>query len=415
MFSRVLGKVAVQAVGMGLALLLASELWQVHAQQASEHQQRRRVSPAAASSPAPRVGTIPFVEPFWNMPASQPAVAGYVPAHKRRSAQPAAYQESDSKATARPAPKNTPELIFSEDEVWVDDDSPGNMPTPLSHGVGDCVPLADMGCWNVCGGLPWHHLEIFGGAHGFTGPVNRGQTGSFGFHEGVNWGAPLPWFGCGMLGMQAGMRATHSHFSGASFTPEERQQIFVTGGIFRRVDWGFQSGIVIDYLHEDWYLETDLVQLRGEVSWLYPCHHEIGFWFTASTQKDVVTSRFFVGGQQTQQQETLQGTDLYAFFYRYRVDNCGGATGRVFAGFTGAADGLIGADFQVPINDAWALVSNFTYLVPDESNSSLGHVEEAWNFGLALVWRPGGGFLSTNYYRPLLPVADNGSFMVDRR
>ncbi|GIW92740.1 MAG: hypothetical protein KatS3mg110_0781 [Pirellulaceae bacterium] len=338
---------------------------------------------------------------------------GYVPAHERR-VRPATYQATEnsrpaaSKSTLTKPASAPPEIVLDEP---MDGEYEADEPQRFSEYApryGDpCFWPAVAGC-----GGQW---EFFGGTHGFTGPVNRGQTGSFGFHEGVNWGAPFPLLFGGQLGMQFGTRLAHSNLSGAAFTGEERQQIFVTGGLFRRVDWGFQGGLVVDYLHEDWYLEADLVQLRGEASWLYPCHHEVGVWFTANTQKDAVLSRVLLDNQLTSVNETLQATDLFAFFYRYRSDNCAGATGRVFAGFTGASDGLLGADVQIPINDAWWLQTAFTYLVPEESNSASGHIEEAWNFGLSLVWRPRAGFPGSQYYRPLFNVADNGSFLVDRR
>jgi hypothetical protein len=215
--------------------------------------------------------------------------------------------------------------------------------------------------------------------------------------------------------MQFGMRATHSNFSGAESTGDERSQIFVTGGVFRRVDWGFQGGVVVDFLREDWYLEADLVQLRGELSWVYPCRHEIGFWFSTNTQQDTVESRLTEGTTIITTTEELTPTDLYAFFYRHRIDENGTASGRVFAGFTGESDGLIGADLNVPLNDCWAVQSGFTYLIPEESSGSGGHIEESWNFALGLAWRPGGGFMcGRNYYRPLFDVASNGTFMVDR-
>lgn len=38
-------------------------------------------------------------------------------------------------------------------------------------------------------------LTVFGGVHGFKGPLDQGRNGNFGFHEGVNLGGPLgdPW------------------------------------------------------------------------------------------------------------------------------------------------------------------------------------------------------------------------------
>lgn len=402
MCSRLLAQTASGSI-FGILLL-----WVVGPVRAADGSPRSERSPRSShgESPAPRIGRLPTIA----FPQTTLPVRGYVPAHQRPK--PAAYTTSPDTSPKAPSgnAKSSPEIVFPDDPTWGEPEGEPSVASGcLLGGELGCDPCCDP-CWGW-----WQGLELLGGTQGFTGPANRGETGSFGFHEGVNWGAPLPCFGHGMWGMQFGMRATHSNLSGSSFTAEERQQIFVTGGVFRRVDWGFQAGVVLDYLHEDWYLEADLVQLRGEVSWLYPCHHEIGFWFTANTQKDTVISRFVENGQQTPDEETFQATDLFAFFYRYRVNNCGGATGRLFAGFTGAADGLLGADIQVPINDSWAFQTAFTYLVPDESNTAIGHIEEAWNFGISLAWRPAGGFLTPNYYRPLLSVADNGTFMVDRR
>ncbi len=299
-----------------------------------------------------------------------------------------------------------PEVIFEgEGEPWIGEETCG-CSGPCGHHGGCLIPCPD---------LCFRNLDIVIGTQGFTGPSNRGETASFGFHEGVNWGAPIPCFGCGELGMQFGMRTAQSNLSGSEYTQNERHQVFVTGGLFRRVDWGFQGGIVVDYLHEDWYYEADLIQLRGELSWLYPGNHEIGCWFTSSTQTEDIESLVLVDDVETTVNEALNPTDLYAFFYRHRLDDCSATSGRMYAGFTGKGDGLLGADLQLPFNDCWAFQSGVTYLIPKESTGETGHVEESWNFGMSMVWRPGGGFLSQNYYRPLFNVADNGSFMVDRR
>ncbi len=361
--------------------------------------------------PKPRIGW------FWSEPEvrqQRGAIPGYVPAHERQVRRAAQREEATVIAPPEaPRPERAP-AVTGPPEVFTEDDSAyessDGEPGVLYDSDPFSTPCFGPGfCW---GGGQW---EFAVGTHGFTGPVNRGQTGSFGFHEAVNWGAPFCLFGASQLGMQFGARITQSNLSGASFTGEERQQVFVTGGLFRRVDWGFQGGLVIDYLHEDWYLETDLVQLRGEASWLYPCHHEVGFWFTTNTQKDRVAARLLENNQLVTRDEVLQATDLFAFFYHYRADNCNGATGRVYAGFTGASDGLLGADFQIPINSTWWLQTAFTYLVPEESNTSSGHLEEAWSFGLSLVWRPKAPFPGSQYYRPLFSVADNGTFLVDRQ
>src|SRR5438874_13180462 len=101
---------------------------------------------------------------------------------------------------------------------------------------------------------PLDGLELYTGVQGFTGPANRGGSGSFGFHEGFNWGLPIGGFMAG----QFGANFTQSNFDGNYLTNATRDQTFLTGGLYRRVDWGFQGGLVVDYLHDDWDYAADL-------------------------------------------------------------------------------------------------------------------------------------------------------------
>ena len=272
-------------------------------------------------------------------------------------------------------------------------------------------------CFLHCPQICFDNLEVRVGVQGFTGPVNRGESGSFGFHEGINWGTPFPCLG-GALGMQFGVNATQSNLSGAEFTDEKRYQVFLTGGLFRRVDWGLQGGVVVDYLADDWYASYNVAQVRSEISWVFPCAHELGFWFTANTNDDIATSTFNAANAAMDGDETFQATNLYAFFYRHRLSQVEGAQARLYAGFTGDSDGLIGADFRLPLSCDVALESTFTYLIPEEpgGRAGRGHAEESWNVAISLVWYPGARTAyGSDYFAPLFNVADNGSFMVGRR
>lgn len=278
------------------------------------------------------------------------------------------------------------------------------------------------GDWNSCGPVPiccllprpnLAHFEVLGGVQGFTGPANRGGSGSFGFHEGFNWGFPL----CGgCVSAQFGMLWTQSNFDGNYLTPDMRNQRFLTAGLFRRVDAGLQGGLAIDYLHDEWDYQVDVAQLRGEISFKFCSPNEVGFWFTTGVVDD--------GGDLNQpvldpngsidfdvNPVTWQSNDLYAFFCR-RQFACGGE-GRVFGGFTGNSQGLMGADFMVPLNPCWSARAGFLYLTPeDNADSPLPDFQqEDWNVSVQLVWTP---FRKTNcvpaHSRALFTVADNGSF-----
>ena len=47
------------------------------------------------------------------------------------------------------------------------------------------------GCLIPCPRIQWERYTIFSGVNAFTGPLNRGGQGSFGFTEGFNYGRNL--------------------------------------------------------------------------------------------------------------------------------------------------------------------------------------------------------------------------------
>jgi hypothetical protein len=294
---------------------------------------------------------------------------------------------------------------------------------------GDCAACGGMGCgqcpdccgnWHSCGPAPlcallprpcFTNLEFTAGVHGFTGPLNRGASGSFGFHEGFNFGFPvcrgnLP---CG----QVGAVWTESNFDGSLVEPDNRNQIFLTAGFFRRVDCGLQWGVVFDYLHDEWDYELDFGQVRGELGWRYCDCQEIGFRFSAGVNDDSGIFNVISGNQQEFEIRQIGGhvevNDLFAFYYR-RQFACGGE-GRLFGGFTNNHQGLFGGDARLPLNPWWSLAADFVYIVPTDDSPLPGFVEETWNVSIGLVWtpfaKPG---CCPNYCRPLFDVANNGTF-----
>ncbi|MEZ6113974.1 MAG: DUF6666 family protein [Pirellulaceae bacterium] len=387
-----------------------------------------------------------FIRPVqFSVPSGSLNTPGYVPRHQRMTGtmvfQDSEYSDSVMQPMGDPMPMgetiiqsnggasvvgdhagpHVPGEIIYEDGGIIHE---GGWGEPVCGGCGECDMCCAPVCWPCLPCLPClpinpENLALNAGVFGATGPRNfaggtRTGTASFGFMEGANWGSPVPCFGG--LGMQFGFNATQSNLSGAQFTDERHRQVFVTGGAFRRVDCGLQAGLVVDYLHDEWYSTLNLTQFRGEASWVYPGSHELGFWFTASLNNDRSDSITQIGtAAPVTTSEAWQATDLFAFFYRYR-DPCTGGNGRLFAGFTGASDGLIGADVELPITDTIAVRSAFTYLVPEQGPRAAGPQEEGWNLGINIVWRPCGRLGGcSDYYTPLFTAADNGTFMIDRR
>ena len=356
-----------------------------------------------------------------------PPNIGFVPRHKQRQAsgpiQPVSHwQEETSEAielgVESGASEAGPMLEMMEGEdgqVYYDESIMGSdeyldADIPLGSEYGGCDSCG--GCQQCLPGHSWlGRFEFFVGAQGFTGPVNRGETGSFGFHEGLNWSRPLWHLTHGLLTAQIGFRATQSNLSGSTFGRSSRHQSFLTGGIFRRSDWGFQGGIVLDHLTDDYYEDLSLTQLRGELSWKFPCSHELGLWFTASTRDEGVSTDVFERLQLTEGE--WQPNDILAFFYRRRLCNPG-SEARFYLGATSNSDAILGGDLRFPLTPCLTLRNSLTYQKPRESDSNVGPANEAWNVALTLIWTPHSGG-RIDYARPLLDVADNGTFIVDRR
>jgi hypothetical protein len=314
----------------------------------------------------------------------------------------------------------------ASERIIIDDGSTVGMPLHGHDPGDDCATCGTRWQGRTYGGDPEcgecctvpcfriDNIELFAGAHGFTGPNNRG-SGSFGFHEGINAGMP---FICG-LAIQGGYQATQSNFEGSFFTPDDRVQSFVTVGAFRRVDLGLQGGVVVDYLNDKWDCDINLAQLRGELSWRMPCEHEFGFWFAAGLDRSTISARDvqfpLPGGDDdtitiVDGQFTVQPLDIYAFFYRKQFA-CGGE-GRAWGGFTDDSRGLLGGNIRLPISNCLSFTTDLLYIMPSES-SPTSFTEEAWNVSFNFVWTPCfRNRCGPNYCRPLFDVANNGSFVV---
>ncbi|MCG8583641.1 MAG: hypothetical protein MI757_02920 [Pirellulales bacterium] len=319
--------------------------------------------------------------------------------------------------------KSTPEEIVGgevihEGKVIIDDGDMCGCGDPCGDACGTaCGPYGNGCIEGMFRGMfqgIWQRSEVFFGMQGYKGPLDNGENGNFGFHQGFNLGFPLlPSYG---IGAQFGATFTQSDLSGYSVqsfdTDSSRNQQFITVGIFERateccpLQWGF----VFDYLSDD-IADTDyeLRQLRGEIGYLTSDTGEIGFWFTTSDESEIAS----YNGAKGSFGALVETTDLYAFYYRHT--SCEGNELRLWAGFTGRSDGLFGGDFQVPLSDQFALRGAANYLIPNEDDNFQGTFEESWGIGMSIVWYPGrrARCVSSDLYAPLLRPADNSTFMVD--
>ncbi len=292
-------------------------------------------------------------------------------------------------------------------------------------GSGSCPPGP---CWLGNLGKAIRTGEYFGGAVAFQSPLftEQGQglpeninqlasDSSFGFYGGFNLGIPLCRLSCGLLSGQFGIRSVSTNFNGNEFTPEDRQQLFITTGLYRRVDYGLQFGVVADILHEEWFTETDLVQLRADIGWVYPAGHTLGFRYATGVQ-DELTDGVFNGRPFDSFFQTTD--DNFRFYYRHAA--AWGGWGEGFVGWAESNQTVLGLDVDLPVTDRVAFQSGFTaYLnddvVADSSNFQGGNLNEGWNLYVGVSFRPRGRSWYKSYDRPMFQVADNGSMIVRRQ
>lgn len=244
----------------------------------------------------------------------------------------------------------------------------------------------------------WENLTIFGGVESFRNVFDFGTNANFGFHEGVNWAVPL--IDCWGVGFQFGFQTTQTNLDG-SFDDENdsRNQWFVTTGFFKRqhCDFGWQGGMVVDWLHDEYFESFDLAQLRPELSYVIARDHDIGFWATIGVNQD----------------QDLEALDMYAFFIRRQF--CNGAVARFMAGWTGESNALLSIDATAPLTQTLALQVGALYLMPrNDLEEPLVPVEdETWGLAIRLVWTPGWKTpcSSRNPYRAMFNVADNNTMV----
>lgn len=279
---------------------------------------------------------------------------------------------------------------------------------PADDGPGRIVP-----CDGIC--IPRRLVDetaIFIGAQGFTSPLDLGTNGNFGYHEGVNFAGHFGrWLGLGSMGIgyQVGATFLQSDLNGNlvnGVQTKERDQQFLTAGLFRRAHdgYGLQGGAVFDYMHDNFYAKYNVSQIRGEFSYLTLPGHEFGFWGAFSVHDASVLVNGATVGYQT--------INMYNGFYRYTFRN--GAQGRMWGGGTDFKQGVLGADFRLPLSNKWDLWGWYNYLIPN-SNGFVGATQQGWNLTLNLVWYPGRRPCGTHNtpFRALFAPADN-NWMISR-
>jgi hypothetical protein len=264
-------------------------------------------------------------------------------------------------------------------------------------------------------------------ANAFTRQTNN-EGGSFGFNYATRLGGFSDLTG---IGFQVGASYGLYDLNGRPFnadvldTVHAQQQFFFTTGFFKKADqnssWSY--GFVHDWMfNQAWgafAVNPTLGQWRMQLAYAVDSENEFGVW-VALRDKGSTNLDFF--GNTVATRPIDQGN----LFWHHKWEL--GADSWIWIGlpendrlntFQGGSLGnlLIGGSTIAPLNDAVALYANWQYMHPSASPGPPASGEASWYVAFGLQFYIGGrartDTVSGNRWMPLLPVANNGNFLVD--
>lgn len=268
----------------------------------------------------------------------------------------------------------------------------------------------------------WDNLTIFGGLEGSKQPQDYGVNAHLGGRVSANLGLPL----CQHIGLGLQVGTSIAYTDNAVQVYERfgeargRSQSFTTIGLFQRLDNGLVWGAAWDYLHQNYYDQTNLHQARGRIGWRTGTE-EIGIRAQVSHSSD---RAFFLGAIPVVLEPVSQG----ALYWTHEWENDARTTF-----WLGIAEShgernlafevlltdpnqrpsgqrlLFGAEIDVPLSDYWSLFGQANFITP----AYTGTVDSYLGF----AFYPGGGARRsrTNRYAPVQPVASSTSMSIDLR
>jgi len=241
------------------------------------------------------------------------------------------------------------------------------------------------------------NITLFGEATTFKTGLSEGM-GSLGISEGINWSfAATPQ---GAVTAQYGVRAVQADFN----IPSQRNQFFMTAGLFKRFDFArVQGGMVVDLLQDraPEFGNVKLRQMRYELSTRIFDSLECGFIGCFDISQARVLSEKDVGVH-----------DHYLFFVRKHVSN--GGQLEIRGGATAWGDAILHALGEIAISDRLAVNGGLSVLIPSGGRGfdTPRSDRECWSMsmGIVLYFRGGAIFRQANMHRPMFDVASNNSF-----
>ena len=305
----------------------------------------------------------------------------------------------------------------------------GEMHSINALGSGNSTCCAGMCDYSpACDACPTRGLIAFLGYDSWRGISDDGW-GNNGIHTGLNFGSQLgafsDWTG---IGMQVGGSVAAANWAGTDYRlsrqDEGQTQGFITYGLFRNANERSRWSAAVAH---DWMLNSNygvfaenpnMAQWRAQAGYAFSASNEVGIWGTLRMQED--TRDVIVFGPTTWRPINQINT------YVHHKWQAGGPDTWLWLGLPeknrlngdgSLGDFLVGALANCPFNDSVALYSMVSYMHQSASAGPAGASEDAWNFTIGLSFYPSHNARSQTVagqcWMPQLPVANNGTFLVD--
>lgn len=281
------------------------------------------------------------------------------------------------------------------------------------------IPTLEEHLARLSGLYVFHGYGSWRGVSDGTGPNNNGLV------YGANYGMPLGAVGEATgLGLQVGASYGLYDFMGRSsgYRDEQmQQQVFITAGLFRNADefsrlsFGIVYDISVNSNFGQYAANPLLTQARGQIAYRLNEKHELGVWASVHATQDTV----YVDGPLT-----FRAVDQINVFWHHKFD--WGADGWTSFGIPDSSrlngQGSLGsyqfgANLLIPVGPKWAAYADLQYMVPSARAGAAGASEDSFYIGFGIMFYPGSNSrsqtMSAKSWLPWLPVANNGSFIVD--
>jgi hypothetical protein len=277
------------------------------------------------------------------------------------------------------------------------------------------------------GAGPGRQFSVFYGYDAWRGVPDGAWTNN-GIHVGLNFGTRLgrisDWTG---LGLQIGGSIGVYDWAGTDYRVNNQDlpttQGMLTAGFFRRASaespwsYGAAQDWMINHNYSVMGEDSTLYQWRGQLGYVVTDWTELGVWGACRGEGDTRDVGSF-GPVTWQPIHQLNAFWHHKWGYQ-QADTwiwVGVPEDDRLTGGGSLGDWIAGAYGICPLSDRLAVYNMVSYMHQSATPGPDAAKEEAWNFYLGITFVPGGCRSATVHgqrWAPLLPVANNGLFLVD--